>query len=526
MDEYINNQGVENTNIQVQKTTSRVRLPRLKILIISLLALIVLLIAGLIVFVNKKKVVNFLSQSGILKTMRNAGILRINTGDYFTALKEQNLLYDLNGDGAVTGEDYKLVIMEADKNAQSGQKPVEPSPAPAKGSQELQVKGLASEVPAAAENISLPSVKGSASDGFTGSASTAYPIELPPGPAGLEPSVSLSYSSGSVDDLFTGVETKWRNDAVHPYQKQAGIVGLGWNLNSGGMIYRDTQGTLNDTADDTFGLAFGGGSANLTLESDDGYYSVWRTVPNLKTKVERWSRCKPYTYDGGSLNICRYSWKVTTADGTKYYFGPTQTLNNWQTTNDPEIQYFIQGAGYDWYPLNIDNATPGYTSWLIYGSDIKGWHALVYEWNLSQVESVFNVDGSREVKIKYLYKYGLGDYAGKKYVSAVYPYKINYGQNEVEFVREPRLDYKTHLGDNSVNEQPFRSMERIRKILVKTSNKVVRAYVLDYKYGWVPAQHYDTNNNGVADNIGEVKDGQVIHSLLFKITPWGGDPGY
>ena len=455
---------------------------------------LLLLVIGSVVYINHKSVARLLVRTGLIKT---------SIPDFFTALETQNLLYDYNNDGAVTGEDYSLVVKEADK------KRVLPTPTQEKETGGPAVKGLSTETEAAAEHISLPSVMGTGSDAFTGVATTSYPIELPPAPAGLVPSVSLNYSSGAVDDLFTGIETKWRNDAGHPYQKQAGIVGFGWNLSSGGYISRDVQGTLNDPSDDTFILGFGGGSANLTKESGDNTYSVWRTVPNLKTRVERFGLCKTYQFE-----ICRYHWKVTTADGTKYFFGGSAPATAWRTTSDPDVSYFPdQGLNDSWYPL-------GYSPWLIYGSDQKGWHALVYQWQLSKVENVYNLN------IEYSYQFGLlGDYQGKKYVSAVYPYKINYGQNEVEFVREPRFDYKTHQGDNTASEQPFQSKDRIRKILIRTSGKVIRAYVLEYKYGWVPSQHYDTNGNGIPDSIGEVKDGQVIHSLLQKITPWSGDPG-
>jgi hypothetical protein len=49
----------------------------------------------------------------------------------------------------------------------------------------------------------IPSVHSSATvDAWTGAAAFSYPIEVVPGRNGLQPSVSLSYSSGSVDDMY------------------------------------------------------------------------------------------------------------------------------------------------------------------------------------------------------------------------------------------------------------------------------------------------------------------------------------
>lgn len=78
-------------------------------------------------------------------------------------------------------------------------------------------------------------------------------------------------------------------------------------------------------------------------------------------------------------------------------------------------------------------------AWLIYGSDKKGWHALTYKWLLTKVESVYDTD-QKPVEILYKTHFEVGDYKSKKYVKGIYPYKILYGKNEIEFIREQRLD--------------------------------------------------------------------------------------
>jgi hypothetical protein len=488
---------------------------KLQKIIISLILLSAMFSGLYLIWLKREEVVRQLSQLGLYQRLQSIGLLRTTIPGYFDALRSQNLAYDLDGDGEVTGKDYPLLVKDLFPDATSSETRVSAVTALA-----------ADEVPAESENVDLPSVRGYSTDEFTGSATATYPFDLPVGRAGMKPSLSLSYSSGAVDDMFAGVSTDYRSDPDHNYQKQAGIFGLGWSLQGLGYVARDTQGTLNDPRDDTFILVFSGGVADLVNESDDGFYSVWRTVPNLKMKVERWSRCKnhPYGNTGDNIDICRFNWKVTTPDGTKYYFGSPATVNLWQSQYDPDTSYFAQGSGNDWYPL-LENAgnMEGSRAWLIFGSTYKNWHALTYQWLLTKVESVYDGVSGQNVETNYSYQFELGDYQGKKYVKAIYPYKITYEPNEIEFFREGRLDYKTHYGGKSDPDQPLVSSERIRKIVVSSLGKPRNSYILQYKYGWEPLKHND-NGNGIAEYDWEIKDGQTIHSLLEKITPWSGDP--
>src|SRR3989338_5303729 len=498
------------------------------------LAIVLLLILGVSAgIVQRKKIMALAGRLGVFQTLKKAGIIKPSTSGYFNALSTQNLLYDFNNDGKVSGEDYSLLIKSLENKQRSKPKTLgiqaKLSPPPRGGKQVL-----SPENPAAADNPALPSLRGFGSDVFTGSTTISYPIEIPAYKANLSLGLSVSYSSSAVDDLYSGTESKWRNDANHPYQKQAGLFGLGWGMSAGGSIARDTSGTLEDESDDKFILSFAGGSANLTKESDDGFYSVWRTVPNQKLKVERWSRCKEYEYEGGnSLFVCRYRWTVTDAGGTKYYFGYPGTVDNWERPQDPENEYFDQGSGNDWFPLYDETADgpQGYTSWMIYGSNTKGYHALTYNWHLYQAESIYDQSGPPtqppdcdgcEVEINYRYLFELGQHKGKSYVAAEYPYKITYGRHEVSFGKETRLDWQTHAGDQTDDEQTFISQNRINKIIVKTLDKVRKVYKFDYRYGWNPTKHND-DGDGIAED-GEIAGGQVIHSLLTKVTAYSGDP--
>ncbi len=475
---------------------------------------LLLLFALLVVFITANPQIQLTFYNTLARLhvffLRNSGLVRPTVTGYFAALKNQNLLYDFNDDGAVTGDDYAILLKTRE--------PAGPDLTALTIPSEAATTDAASE--AESQGYDLPSVKNFSSDDFTGTATVSYPINLPTGMAGLTPSLSLSYSSASVDDLLVGVKTKWRNDPEHSYQRQAGLIGLGWNLGGLQSITRDIKGTLNDPSDDVFMITFAGGAATLSKESDDGAYSLWRTLPNLKIRVERWSRCKTHKTNAGDMVICRYNWLATSPDGTKYYFGSPATVNNWKRAYDPENEYFAEGAGNDWYPLYDDY--DGTRTWMIFGSDAVGWHALTYKWLLSKVESVFD-SSTNNIEIKYRTHFELGDYKGKKYVKATYPYSIEYGKHKVEFTLQNRFDYKIHDGSLANPRQSFFSSQRIKKIVVKTNDKVVRAYVLGYVYGWDPTKHND-NGNGVVNNDAEVVGGQAIHSLLRSITVYDDDP--
>ncbi len=464
---------------------------------------------------NDNVIVGFLNKAGLISLLRSNGIIKTSYGGYFKALEKQNLVYDYNRDGVVSGEDYSLFVSALSKK----NLPPSPSITPTPAVSPIIDSGTESDETAEGESITLPSVRTASSNTFTGSATSSYPISLPEGMAGLRPSLSLNYSSGSVDDLYTGVETKWRNDPDHSYQRQAGIFGLGWELSGFGSISRDINGTLNEPADDKFILSFEGGFASLTYESGDSYYSVWRTAPNLKTKVERYGIPKTYDYGGGSVVLSRYFWVITAGDGTKYTFGSDVAVPFWHRTNDPDNALPEGNEEEAWFPLYEEGTNIGTRSWMLFGNSDMGYHALETRWHLYKVMNLY------AVQMNYQNYFEFGEYKEKSYVQASYPWAITYGTNEVLFSYEPRLDTQTHQDDSEPVKQPQKALYRAKKINVKTSGKSIAAYTLEYKYGYDYTKHpnliYDPQNNTYS---GTASPGDAIHSLLYKITPWSSDP--
>ncbi|GAA4174173.1 GH-E family nuclease [Gryllotalpicola koreensis] len=160
----------------------------------------------------------------------------------------------------------------------------------------------------------------------TGDFSWSYPLRTPPAAAGPSPQLALNYDSQAVDG-----ESGSTNN-------QPDSVGEGWTLSGGGFIERSytpcsddhgAGGPVTTSGDlcwqsDNATISFGGHSGQLVkdaatgawvLQSDDG--------SRIQHLVGASAGCGAAngTYD----DDC---WKVTTTDGTQYFFGMNE-LPGW-----------------------------------------------------------------------------------------------------------------------------------------------------------------------------------------------------
>ncbi|MEQ4301023.1 RHS repeat-associated core domain-containing protein [Plantactinospora sp. B6F1] len=142
----------------------------------------------------------------------------------------------------------------------------------------------------------------------------SYPMETPPAAGGPEPKLELSYSSGSMDG---------RTSATN---NQPSWVGEGFEFNPGGYIERrytscgtDTAGGNNSGhktgdmcwATDNAVFSLNGKGGELILDDETG---KWRPRVDDGSRVERLFDAPNGDYDG------EY-WRITTQDGTQYFFG-------------------------------------------------------------------------------------------------------------------------------------------------------------------------------------------------------------
>jgi len=118
----------------------------------------------------------------------------------------------------------------------------------------------------------LPTVANFQVSQFTGAATYSVNLTVPQGPNGLQPSLSVSYNSQSIDSGNS--------------MTQAGWAGMGWSLDTG-YIERDTNGTPSNYNDDTYTVVYGGVSS-LLLHDGAGKWQIadenfWRVERSVET---------------------------------------------------------------------------------------------------------------------------------------------------------------------------------------------------------------------------------------------------
>ncbi|WP_280665650.1 MULTISPECIES: polymorphic toxin-type HINT domain-containing protein [unclassified Kitasatospora] len=135
----------------------------------------------------------------------------------------------------------------------------------------------------------------------------SYPIQVPPPLGGLAPSIDLSYDSSSVDG---------RNSAQN---SQSSWIGDGWDYQPG-FIERSYKSCSKDGITSSGDMCWGGQNATISLQGHSGTLvhddatGVWHLQGDDGSKVEQ------LTGAPNGLPTGEY-WRVTTGDGTQYYFG-------------------------------------------------------------------------------------------------------------------------------------------------------------------------------------------------------------
>ncbi|MFE0653967.1 RHS repeat domain-containing protein [Streptomyces sp. NPDC059534] len=158
--------------------------------------------------------------------------------------------------------------------------------------------------------------------GNSGGFGWSVPIDVPAAPGGLVPKVALSYNSSSVDGRTASTNN------------QSSWIGEGWEYSPGFIERRyascenDKQGG-NNTAK-SGDLCWKSENATLSLNGSsnelvwDASKSTWKLQADDGSRVER-------VYDSTTNNSGDEDyeyWKVTTVDGTQYWFGKNR-LPGW-----------------------------------------------------------------------------------------------------------------------------------------------------------------------------------------------------
>ncbi|MGY1498622.1 ricin-type beta-trefoil lectin domain protein [Streptomyces sp. QTS52] len=160
--------------------------------------------------------------------------------------------------------------------------------------------------------------------GSSGAFTYAYTMAGPEAPSGPTPNVTLSYNSQSSDGRTSGTNN------------QVSWIGEGWDYNPGAITRTfvgcaaDTSGANNKghfTGDQCWGsnnavLTLNGTTTELVKSDADG---TWKTSRGDNTRVELltsadYTRITGISSSNNGDNNGEF-WRVTTSDGTQYYFG-------------------------------------------------------------------------------------------------------------------------------------------------------------------------------------------------------------
>lgn len=244
-------------------------------------------------------------------------------------------------------------------------------------------------------NNYVPTLSGFEVDLQTGTASASYPINLPAGPGGFGPKVSLSYSSGNADRVDAG-------------QQGSSSVGWGWSLSTSYVAATQHQyGDLFDSRSPwTVSIVSDGVNGDL-IKGTDGY---WHTANESFAKVK--------------FDQANNRWEAWDANGIYYLFdlrghvadpyngNPTVVTNKWMLSkavdthgNTVNYSYFYEEKG------DPDNAPPWttpitdpnkrtraiYPREITYGGAGDGVDKLKVTFHLSQRTDISGADRSSEI---------------------------------------------------------------------------------------------------------------------------------
>ncbi|MBB4922720.1 RHS repeat-associated core domain-containing protein [Kitasatospora kifunensis] len=188
----------------------------------------------------------------------------------------------------------------------------------------------------------------------------SYPIQTPAGLGALAPKVALVYDSSAVDGKTSATNA------------QASWIGDGWDYQPG-FIERSYKGCDKDGITGSGDLCWGGQNAVLNLSGHTGTLvrddstGAWHLQGDDGSKVEQ------LTGAPNGLPTGEY-WRVTTSDGTQYYFGQNHLPGG--DGSDPATNSAWSEPVY-----SPNNGDPCYNS----GSGQGSWCTMGWRWNLDYV---------------------------------------------------------------------------------------------------------------------------------------------
>lgn len=237
----------------------------------------------------------------------------------------------------------------------------------------------------------------------SGAFNWSYPLRTPPVPGGQAPGVTLSYSSQTVDG---------RTSATN---NQGSWIGEGFSWEPG-YIERRYKACAEDGHDTVGDLCWSHDNATIMLNGSSGELikdsaGRWRMTSDSDWKIE------PLTGATNGDNNGEH-WRVTTTDGTEYYFGLNR-MPGWTSGKEETASAWTVPVFGD------DNLEPCYNATFANAHCNQAWR-----WNLDYVKDVHdNVASYFYTRESNYYARGAKtDVNGVEYHRAGWLKRIDYGQ--------------------------------------------------------------------------------------------------
>ncbi|MGY0460556.1 RHS repeat-associated core domain-containing protein [Kitasatospora sp. cg17-2] len=192
-----------------------------------------------------------------------------------------------------------------------------------------------------------------------------YPISVPPALGGATPAVALGYNSAAVDGKTSATNS------------QSSWIGDGWGYEPG-YIERSYKGCDKAGITNSGDLCWGGQNATLALGSRSGTIvrddatGAWHLQDDDGSKIEQLTGA-PRSGADQSYRDMEY-WRITTPDGTQYYFGLNHLPGGDGT--DPAANSVLTTPVYS--PKNGDPCYSG-------SSGNRSWCQMGWRWQLDYV---------------------------------------------------------------------------------------------------------------------------------------------
>ncbi|MFM9983721.1 MAG: SpvB/TcaC N-terminal domain-containing protein, partial [Flavobacteriales bacterium] len=284
---------------------------------------------------------------------------------------------------------------------------------------DYKVGDVSSQIP----SLSIPSANTS------GSLSTTFPIKIPQGRQGMQPQLSINYSSES----------------------QGGWLGQGWDMPIS-SISVDTRWGVPRYMDNVESETYLLDGAQL-IGYDDGALAHREFVPQTN-ETKRFRR----RIEGNFGKIERfgndpsnYRWIVTGKDGTKYYYGGVEDLDMAAVLQQP-------GTG------NI-------AKWcLVRVMDSNG-NTINYSYNILTHDGVVNGQTGKQIYLEEINYTGYNDEPGK--------YTVKFLLNDAGNNPTPRQDIKVSCNYGLKVVEPY----RLDRIVISFLDQKIRTYDIEYLYG-------------------------------------------